>query len=89
MGGALASPTTSILPGMGADMIVLSFAVVATAGLGQIEGAALTALMIGLGRSFAVYVWPEVAVLVPYLIMVLVLLVRPEGLFGSPAARKI
>lgn len=89
LGGALASPTTSILPGMGADMIVLSFAVVATAGLGQIEGAALTALMIGLGRSFAVYLWPEVAVLVPYLIMVLVLLVRPEGLFGSPAARKI
>ncbi|MCA0942666.1 branched-chain amino acid ABC transporter permease [Yangia mangrovi] len=89
LGGALASPTTSILPGMGADMIVLSFAVVATAGLGQIEGAAVTALMIGLGRSFAVYVWPEVAVLVPYLIMVLVLLVRPEGLFGSPVARKI
>lgn len=89
LGGALASPTTSILPGMGADMIVLSFAVVATAGLGQIEGAALTALMIGLGRSFAVYLFPEIAVLVPYLIMVLVLLVRPDGLFGSPAARKI
>ncbi|NDW01460.1 branched-chain amino acid ABC transporter permease [Salipiger sp. PrR002] len=89
LGGALASPTTSILPGMGADMIVLSFAVVATAGLGQIGGAAIAALMIGLGRSFAVYVWPEIAVLVPYLIMVLVLLVRPEGLFGSPVARKI
>jgi branched-chain amino acid transport system permease protein len=89
LGGALASPTTSILPGMGADMIVLSFAVVATAGLGQIEGAAVAALMIGLGRSFAVYLWPEVSVLVPYLIMVLVLMVRPEGLFGSPVARKI
>lgn len=89
LGGALASPTTSILPGMGADMIVLSFAVVATAGLGQIEGAALTALMIGLGRSFAVYLYPEISVLVPYLIMVLVLLVRPEGLFGTPGARKI
>lgn len=89
LGGALASPTTSILPGMGADMIVLSFAVVATAGLGQIEGAAVTALLIGLGRSFAVYVWPEVAVLVPYLIMVLVLLVRPQGLFGTSVARKI
>lgn len=89
LGGALASPTTSILPGMGANMIVLSFAVIATAGLGQIEGAAVAALMIGLGRSYAVYLWPEVAVLVPYLIMVLVLLVRPEGLFGSPVARKI
>ena len=89
LGGALASPTTSVLPGIGADMIVLSFAVVATAGLGQIEGAAITALLIGLGRSFAVYLLPELQVLVPYLIMLLVLLVRPEGLFGTPAARKI
>ncbi|WMS43793.1 branched-chain amino acid ABC transporter permease [Acuticoccus sp. MNP-M23] len=89
LGGALASPTTSILPGMGADMIVLSFAVVATAGLGQIEGAALTALMLGLGRSFAVYLWPEVSVLVPYVIMIVVLSFRPQGLFSTPAARKI
>ena len=89
LGGALASPTTSVLPGIGADMIVLSFAVVATAGLGQIEGAAVAALLIGLGRSFAVYLMPELQVLVPYLIMLAVLLVRPEGLFGRPAARKI
>ncbi len=88
-GGALASATTSVLPGMGAEMIVLSFAVVATAGLGQIEGAALTALLIGLGRSFAVYIMPELAVLVPYLIMLIVLLVRPEGMFGMAKTRKI
>lgn len=89
LGGALAAPTTSIIPGMGADMIVLSFAVAATAGLGQIEGAALTALMIGLGRSLAVYNWPELDVLIPYLIMVIVLLIRPQGLFALPAARRI
>jgi branched-chain amino acid transport system permease protein len=88
-GGALASATTSVLPGMGAEMIVLSFAVVATAGLGQIEGAALTALLIGLGRSFAVYLMPELAVLVPYLIMLIVLLIRPEGMFGMAKTRKI
>lgn len=88
-GGALASATTSVVPGMGADMIVLSFAVVATAGLGQIEGAAITALMIGLGRSFAVYLWPETQVLVPYLIMFAVLLIRPQGLFGAAEVRKI
>lgn len=88
-GGALASATTSVVPGMGAEMIVLSFAVVATAGLGRIEGAAITALLIGLGRSFAVYLWPEVEVLVPYLIMFAVLLVRPNGLFGATEARKI
>ncbi len=88
-GGALASATTSVVPGMGADMIVLSFAVVATAGLGQIEGAAVTALLIGLGRSFAVYLWPELEVLIPYIIMFGVLLVRPSGLFGTVQARKI
>lgn len=89
LGGALASPTTSFTPGIGADMMVLSFAVVATAGLGQIGGAALAALLIGLGRSFAVYLFPEIEVLVPYLIMVAVLLVRPEGLFTSAVARRI
>lgn len=88
-GGALASATTSVVPGMGADMIVLSFAVAATAGLGQIEGAALAALLIGLGRSFAIYLMPELEVLIPYLIMLLVLLWRPQGLFGVAQSRKI
>jgi branched-chain amino acid transport system permease protein len=89
LGGALASPTTSLVPGMGTEMIVLSFAVAATAGLGQIEGAAVTALLIGLARAFAIYTYPELDVLVPYLIMVVVLLVRPLGLFGTSRLRKI
>jgi branched-chain amino acid transport system permease protein len=89
LGGALASPTTSLVPGMGADMIVLSFAVAATAGLGQIEGTAVAALLIGLARAFAIYTYPEFEVLVPYLIMVVVLLVRPQGLFGVNRVRKI
>lgn len=89
LGGALASPTASLVPGMGASTIVLSFAVVATAGLGQIEGAALTALMIGLGRSLAVYFAPEFEVVVPYIIMVSVLLVRPQGLFAVAETRRI
>lgn len=89
LGGALASPTTSLVPGMGTDMIVLSFAVAATAGLGQIEGAAVTALMIGLARAFIIYIQPELEVLVPYLIMMVVLLIRPMGLFGVNNVRKI
>ena len=89
LGGALASPTTALVPGMGTEMIVLSFAVAATAGLGQIEGTAITALAIGLARAFVIYTYPEFEVLVPYLIMVIVLLVRPEGLFGATKVRKI
>lgn len=88
-GGALASATTSVVPAMGADMVVLSFVVVATAGLGQIEGAALAALLVGLARSFSTYLYPELQVLTPYLIMLIVLLVRPCGLFGTTAARRI
>jgi branched-chain amino acid transport system permease protein len=89
LGGALAAPTTSLVPGAGTDMIVLSFAVVATAGLGQITGALITALLIGLARSLAVYMLPELEVAVPYLIMVAVLLVRPNGLFTVAQARRI
>lgn len=89
LGGAMAAPTTSMVSGAGADMIVLSFAVVATAGMGQITGALLASLMIGLARSTAVYLAPEWEVAVPYLIMALVLLVRPDGLFSVAQARRI
>ena len=50
---------------------------------------AMAAMMIGLARAFAVYLSPELEVVTPYLIMVLVLLVRPNGLFGKDAVRKI
>lgn len=89
LGGALAAPTTSLVPGIGTEMIVLSFAVAATAGLGQVEGAIVTALAIGLGRSLATYLYPEVEVIIPYLIMMVVLLFRPNGLFGVAETRKV
>ncbi len=89
LGGALASPTTSLVPGIGGDMMVLSFAVVAVAGLGQITGTAVAALLIGMGKAFAVYLLPEIDVLVPYLIMLAVLLWRPEGLFAVAQARRV
>ena len=89
LGGAMAAPTTSLVPGVGTDMIVLSFSVVATAGMGQITGALIASLLIGIARSIAVYTAPEVEVAVPYLIMVMVLLVRPNGLFTVAQARRI
>ena len=89
LAGALASPTVSWVPGIGGEMIVLSFAVVATAGLGQIEGGLVAAVLIGLARSFAVYLLPESEVLMPFLIMVLVLLFRPQGLFSVATTRRV
>ena len=89
LGGALSVPMTSFVPGLGAEMIVTSFAVIATAGLGQIGGALVAAVLIGLSRAFAVYLVPELEVVMPYLMMVAVLLVRPHGLFTVAAARRI
>ena len=89
LGGALSVPLTSFVPGLGAEMIVTSFAVIATAGLGQITGALVAALLIGLARAMAVYTLPELEVVMPYLMLVAVLLVRPHGLFSAATARRI
>lgn len=89
LGGALASPTVGVAPGLGSETIVLAFAVAAIGGLGQIEGAALAAILVGLTRSAAIYFAPEFQPVAPYLVMLAVLLVRPYGLFGSVGLRRI
>lgn len=89
LGGALASPTIGVSIGIGAQMIVLSFAVVAVAGLGQIGGAAVAALVIGIAYSITVFFFSELSSVVPYLIMVAVLVFKPHGLFGAPEKRRI
>lgn len=89
LGGALASPTIGVAPGLGAEIIVLAFAVAAIGGLGQIEGAALAAILVGFTRAAAIYFAPEFQPVVPYLVMVVVLIVRPYGLFGSIGLRRI
>lgn len=89
LGGALASPTTSLIPGIGGEMMVMSFAVVAVAGLGQITGTAVAAILIGMGKAFSIYLLPDIDVLVPYLIMFAVLLWRPQGLFAVAEARRV
>ena len=60
LGGALTAPTTSVQPGIGAEVIVLAFAIVVIGGLGSLGGAALGALIVGLVRSAAVHYRPEV-----------------------------
>lgn len=89
LGGALASPTTGVAPGLGAETMVLAFAVAAIGGLGQIEGAAVAAVIVGVARALAIYFAPELDVVVPYIVMLLVLLVRPYGLFGKAQTRRI
>jgi len=89
LGGALATPTAGAAPGLGADTMVLAFAVAAIGGLGQIEGAALAAVIVGFARVFAIYFVPELDAVAPYIVMLAVLLIRPYGLFGSLETRRI
>jgi branched-chain amino acid transport system permease protein len=89
LGGALTAPTVSVVPGIGVEVIVLAFAVVVIGGLGSLPGAAIGAGIVGLVRSAAVHFLPEVELFSIYLVMALVLAVRPRGLFVAAEARKI
>jgi branched-chain amino acid transport system permease protein len=88
-GGALTAPAIAVSPGIGVEVIVLSFAVVVIGGLGSLGGAALGALIVGIVRSAMVRYWPEGELFSVYLVMALVLIARPKGLFAAPEARKI
>jgi branched-chain amino acid transport system permease protein len=89
IGGALTAPTVSVVPGMGVEVIVLAFAVVVIGGLGSFAGAALGALIVGIVRSGAVHYFPEVELFSVYVVMAVVLLARPRGLFSRPEPRRI
>ena len=89
LGGAFTAPLISVSPGIGVEIIVLAFAVVVIGGLGSIEGAAIGALIVGLGRASAVHLFPQAELFVVFGVMTLVLLLRPNGLFGRAVLRKI
>jgi branched-chain amino acid transport system permease protein len=89
LGGALTAPMISVQPGVSVGVIILSFAVVIIGGLGSIPGAAVGALIVGIARSAAVHLMPVAELFSIYLVMAVVLMFRPEGLFQRIQARKI
>jgi branched-chain amino acid transport system permease protein len=89
LGGAFTAPMISVQPGVSVGVIVISFAVVIIGGLGSIPGAAVGALIVGMARSAAVHLWPVAELFSIYLVMAIVLMFRPEGLFQRVQARKI
>lgn len=89
LGGAFTAPMISVTPGMGVEVIVLAFAVVAIGGMGSIPGAVVGAVLVGLVRATAVHLMPQLELFIIYAVMALVLAIRPQGLFGKAEARKI
>lgn len=89
LAGALTAPMIAIQPGLGINVVVASFAVVVIGGLGSIPGAAIGAILVSLARTTSVHVFPTFELFSVYLVMTLVLLAKPEGLFPYAAARRI
>jgi branched-chain amino acid transport system permease protein len=89
LGGALTAPMISVQPGLSVGVIIVSFAVVIIGGLGSIEGAAIGALVVGLARAASVHIWPPAELFSIYVVMAIILVFKPEGLFQRVQARKI
>jgi len=89
LGGAFIAPTTASVPGLALSVVSLSFAVIAIGGMGSIEGAGLGALIVGLARALSIHLFPELELVSIYLIMVIILTVRPQGLLGEVELRRI
>ena len=89
LGGALVAPKIAVVPQFALEVIVLAFAVIAIGGMGSIEGAAVGALIVSLARALAIHLAPELDLVAIYLIMIMVLAIRPQGLFGELELRRI
>jgi branched-chain amino acid transport system permease protein len=85
LAGVMAAPIYNVSPQMGSDLIIVVFAVVVIGGLGSIMGAILTGFALGVAEGLTKVFYPEASDTVVFVIMVLVLLVRPAGLFGRSA----
>ncbi|MBX9990687.1 branched-chain amino acid ABC transporter permease [Phreatobacter oligotrophus] len=83
--GVLAAPIYSVNPNMGADLIIVVFAVVVIGGMGSIMGAIVTGFGLGLIEGLTKVFYPEASATVIFIIMAIVLLVKPAGLFGRAA----
>jgi branched-chain amino acid transport system permease protein len=83
LGGIIVAPVSTVFPGMGDQMLILSFVVVVLGGIGSIAGAAIGALLIGLADTFGNVFFPNFSSISVYLVMALVLLWRPAGILGT------
>jgi branched-chain amino acid transport system permease protein len=83
LAGALIVPTTPALLGIGMDPLILAFIVVVIGGLGSLRGALIGSLIVGETRSLGIVFFPEIELPLLFLIAVIILVFKPEGLFGK------
>ena len=83
LGGALVSPTISVTLGMDHDIIIEAFLIVTIGGLGNMWGAMVGSLIFGVTQSFGILLWPQFAIVFPYVAVVIVLTLKPTGMLKS------
>jgi branched-subunit amino acid ABC-type transport system permease component len=83
LGGALVAPTVSITLGMDHTIIIEAFLIVTIGGLGNMWGAMVGSLIFGISQSIGVLLWPQFAIVFPYLAVVIILTLKPTGLLKS------
>jgi len=85
MAGVLAAPIIQVTPLMGSNLIIVVFAVVVIGGMGSILGSVITGLGLGVVEGLTRVFYPEASNVVVFVIMAIVLMLRPAGLFGKEA----
>ncbi len=83
LGGALTLPMCSASLGMGERIIIYSFIITVMGGLGNIKGAFMSSLIIGISESLCAFFMPSLTIAISYVILALVLVVKPEGIYGE------
>jgi branched-subunit amino acid ABC-type transport system permease component len=86
IGGFLAGPLLGVSPGLGTNLLITSFAIVIIGGLGNIRGTIVAALLLGIAYNLSLFFYPPVASAMIFLVMGVVLVLKPEGLFGEVTA---
>lgn len=81
LAGMIAAPVSSVYPNMGSQVLIISFVVVVIGGIGSVRGALLASLLVGLVDTFGKVFFPEAAGVLVYVLMAVILLWKPEGLF--------
>jgi branched-chain amino acid transport system permease protein len=83
LAGVIASPLSSVYPGMGDQVLIQSFVVIVLGGIGSLSGALVGSLLLGLVDAFGKQLFTETAAFIVYAAMIAVLIVRPQGLMRS------
>jgi branched-chain amino acid transport system permease protein len=84
LAGVLAAPTTNVYPSMGDDIIIYTFAIVVIGGLGSITGSIVMGFVLGVLQTLGAVWYPPIATTLIFIVMVIVIALRPSGLFGRP-----